>query len=51
MRELERIAEEVMTPRKVVRRKRREGSKEEKSVKGSLLLHLLDKLGHSKSIK
>ena len=29
MRELEKIAEEVMTPRKVVRRKRREGSKEE----------------------
>ena len=31
MRELEKIAEEVMTPsRKVVRRKRREGSKEER---------------------
>ena len=29
MRELEKIAEEVMTPRKVVRRTRREGSKEE----------------------
>ena len=29
MRELEKIAEEVMTPRKLIRRKRREGSNEE----------------------